>query len=153
MDKIKREAQEEKAQRTSAFSTPTHQLANRASAVRQAPKGLVENHKRPPPPREAGDHGAPRPATMFAPRKGSFPKSGGVAPPQDAALVSREQRLKALTVPGTKPVPAPAEERASLPAGAVFNVPRLKRAVSPIPKVPEKRKKVPDVFMPSKKRA
>jgi len=154
MEKAKREVQEEKRQRVSALATPTHMLANRASTVRQAPKGMVEEHKRPPLPREAADPNAPKPTRIFAPRKSSISKSSSAAATQDPVLAAREQRLKALTASGTRPLPVVAEEeRASLPAGATFNVPRLKKVASPSPKLPEKRKRGPDVFMTAKRRA
>lgn len=84
--------------RNSVLSVPTKQLNSRATQVRQAPRALVEEHRRPAEPVVARRKGPP---TLAAPGR-SKPQSTSKPNGEKSAVVSpslkeREARLRALT--------------------------------------------------------
>lgn len=101
LDKARKEAREMSlfSARKTVLATPTHKLNDKASQIRNAPQGLLDEHKRP----AALSYGnpAPKAPTIFAPRRSS---ATGKSPSTGAAGMTdaeRERRLRALTT-GTK---------------------------------------------------
>lgn len=101
LEKARREAREMSlfSARKTLLATPTHKLSDKASQIRNAPQGLLDEHKRPAAPTYANP--TPKPPTIFAPRRSSAAArtpSTGAAGMADA---ERERRLRAFTT-GTK---------------------------------------------------
>lgn len=84
--------------RNSVLAIPTKQLNNRATRVKQAPRALIEEHRRPAEPAVPHRKGPP---TLIAPgrlRPSSTPAFGVQGTPvMSASLREREARLRALT--------------------------------------------------------
>ncbi len=99
LNKARREAKEMSlfSVRKSVLTTPTHRLNDRASRVKNAPQGLVDDHKRPAAAALPGN--TSKPATIIAPRKASTITSSG---PTGMSEAERERRLKAFTAPKTE---------------------------------------------------
>ncbi|KAJ5964715.1 RNA polymerase II transcription factor SIII subunit A [Penicillium vulpinum] len=118
--------------RNTALTMPTKSLTNRASQVKRAPIGLVEEHRRP----------AEQPAPQPAPKPQSLPprisRRPGMLPSslQHPMLAKNEARLRALT--STASVASPRGASSSDASGvkrspAVATEPKLKRrATSPL---------------------
>lgn len=110
--------------RNTALTLPTKSLNNRASQVKRAPIGLVEEHRRP------AEQPAPKPPSKAQPLPPRISRRPGMLPPslQHPMLAKNEARLRALTstasaasaasprdasssdVPGVKKSPAVATE-------------------------------------------
>ncbi|KAI9789867.1 MAG: hypothetical protein M1833_002153 [Piccolia ochrophora] len=99
MDKAKREAREMSlfSVRKSILSTPTHRLNDKASQVRTAPRGLVDEHRRPTMPSAADADTAAKP--VYPPRRATAAVTSGGVPSSNVTMTERERRLKALTAP------------------------------------------------------
>lgn len=86
------------SKRNSVLSVPTKQLNNRATQIRQAPRSLIEEHRRPSEPVVARPRAPPALATPERPKPPRAPgpsnESSAVASP---SLREREARLRALT--------------------------------------------------------
>ncbi|KAK4861362.1 hypothetical protein LT330_004278 [Penicillium expansum] len=117
--------------RNTALTMPTKSLNNRASQVKRAPIGLVEEHRRP------AEQPAPRPASKAQPLPPRIIRRPGTLPPslQHPMLAKNEARLRALTSTasaasprGTSSSDAPGVKKSP----AVASDPKLKRrATSP----------------------
>ena len=97
IDKARREAKEMSlfSARKSILAVPTHKLVDKATHVRSAPQGLVEDHRRPavyadPP---------PKPTAIIVPRKRTV--TGELKAPDTVTMEEREKRLRALTNPAS----------------------------------------------------
>ncbi|KAL9025246.1 MAG: hypothetical protein Q9196_005897 [Gyalolechia fulgens] len=100
LDKARREAQDlGRFKSQSPLSVPTHKLSSVASRVREAPKYLVEEFKKPSPPKPY-DPTAPKP-TMFVPPKRHVREEDTRRPSGNTTIEERERRLRALTTPNT----------------------------------------------------
>lgn len=81
--------------RNSALAVPTKQLSNRATQVRQAPRSLIEEHRRPAEPAVA------RKPTLRAPGRSGLQDTsstrGQSSPALSSSLQERESRLRAIT--------------------------------------------------------
>ncbi|KAL8683503.1 MAG: hypothetical protein Q9186_000543 [Xanthomendoza sp. 1 TL-2023] len=95
MDKARRAAMEQ-VQRERVLSIPTHQLSGLASRVLVAPKHMVEQYQKPPPPK-------PLDPTIPKPAKFELPSRKVEVQPRTTAttIEEREHRLRAITNPGT----------------------------------------------------
>lgn len=84
--------------RNPVLAVPTKQLNNRASQVKQAPRSLIEEHRRPPDPVVARRNGPP---TLVAPGRSRLQSTRSSGGPSNfvvsASLREREARLRALT--------------------------------------------------------
>jgi elongin-A len=84
--------------RNPALAVPTKQLNNRASQVKQAPRSLIEEHRRPPDPVVPRRNGPP---TLVAPGRSRLQSTRSSGGPSNfvvsASLREREARLRALT--------------------------------------------------------
>lgn len=101
LEKARREAREMSlfSARKTLLATPTHKLNDKASQVRNAPQGLLDEHKRPAAP-SYGNHIPKRP-TIFAPRRFSATAQTATTSAAGMTDAERERRLKAFTT-GTK---------------------------------------------------
>ncbi|EKV13476.1 RNA polymerase II transcription factor SIII (Elongin) subunit A, putative [Penicillium digitatum PHI26] len=116
--------------RNTALTMPTKSLNNRASQVKRAPIGLVEEHRRP------AEQPAPRPASNAQPLPPRTIRRPSTLPPslQHPMLAKNEARLRALTSASTT---SPRDASSSDVSGvkklaAVATDPKLKRrATSP----------------------
>lgn len=102
LNKAKKEAREMSlfSARKTILATPTHQLGSRASQVQSVPRGLVDEHKKPPGPAYANpNQGQRAPVTVFAPRKSMSRPAPATANATQAVMTNaeREDRLKAFT--------------------------------------------------------
>ena len=95
--------------RNTALAVPTQHLNNRATQVRQAPRSLIDEHRRPvenPPPTRRKESPA-----MIAPGRSRYhisPSiSRGPTPTAMPNLQEREARLRRIAA-GKKPIPSPA---------------------------------------------
>ncbi|OJJ58870.1 hypothetical protein ASPSYDRAFT_152066 [Aspergillus sydowii CBS 593.65] len=81
--------------RNSALAVPTKQLSNRATQVRQAPRSLIEEHRRPAEPTVA------RKPTLRAPGRSGLQDTSSTqsqsSPALSTSLQERESRLRAIT--------------------------------------------------------
>ncbi|KAJ5045455.1 hypothetical protein NUH16_002272 [Penicillium rubens] len=79
--------------RNTALTMPTKSLNNRASQVKRAPIGLVEEHRRP------AEQAAPKPPSKAQPLPPRISRRPGMSPPslQHPMLAKNEARLRALT--------------------------------------------------------
>ncbi|MCJ1254190.1 hypothetical protein MMC24_002004 [Lignoscripta atroalba] len=166
LEKARREARELSlfSASKSLLSTPTHKLNGKATQIRNAPRGLVDEHRKPAAP-SYSDTSA-RPTTIFAPRKRSV--AGNPPAPASISVEERENRLKAFTSPSTTNVSSSftsrpqntsvmsPPSRSSNPAypNPSYKAPRLK---PPNPdakgtRPPAKTKAPVDPFMPAKRR-
>lgn len=117
--------------RNTALTMPTKSLNNRASQVKRAPIGLVEEHRRP------AEQPAPQPASKPQPLPPRISRRPGMLPPslQHPMLAKNEARLRALT--STASAASPRGASSSDASGvkkspAVATAPNLKRrATSP----------------------
>ncbi|KAI9811988.1 MAG: hypothetical protein M1827_004880 [Pycnora praestabilis] len=100
LNKARREAREMSlfSAKKSILATPTHRLNSGASQVQAAPRGLVEGHRKPPPP-VFGPTDV-KPATVFAPRRSSS-MVHTTQSVRENTDVERERRLKAFTNPSS----------------------------------------------------
>ena len=171
LERARREAKELSlfSARKSLLATPTHKLANKASHIQNAPRGMVDEHRKPPAPIQSDQ--TPKATTIFAPRKRNASEAGISTAPMTE---ERERRLRAFTnpnrhaaapsspphapsTPATSPPlssrPARSESSTGLLAGASYKAPRL----SPSPdkrnvQRPAKQKTPANPFMPAKRR-
>lgn len=168
LEKARREAREMSlfSAKKSILAVPTHKLQGKASQVRTAPHGLLEEHKKPSQPSYINS--SAKPTTIFAPRKRTAENNPSV--PGGMTAEERESRLKAFTAPkgSTKPLSPPTSRpqnmstmspppRMSSPAypKVAYVVPRMKAQSSPEgkgPGPPGKIKAPVDPFMPAKRR-
>jgi elongin-A len=169
LDKARREARELNlfTAKKSVLATPTHKLNDKATQIRSAPQGLVEEHRRPAVP--LAKDSIPKNTTIIAPRrcnaaeKSSSSSSGGMN------LEERERRLKALTNPSSPKKSLPVEGSEAPDSSVVSTTPRnpnllhpasayvvsKSRTLTPEPKgcrPAEKAKPAVDPFMPAKRR-
>lgn len=168
LEKARREAREMSlfSAKKSILAVPTHKLQGKASQVRTAPHGLLEEYKKPSQPGYLNP--TTKPTTIFAPRKRTAENSPAVAGGLTAE--ERESRLKAFTAPKgiTNPLsppttrppkmstmsPAPTMSPPAYPKMA-YVVPRMKPQSNPEgkgPRPPGKNKAEVDPFMPAKRR-
>ena len=168
LEKARREAREMSlfSAKKSVLAVPTHKLQGKASQIRTAPHGLLEEHRKPSTPNYIDL--TVKPTTIFAPRKRTAANDPTV--PGGMTAEERESRLKALTTPSssTKPLSSPTlrpqnkstmspPSRISSPAYAnsAYVAPRMKPSPSPEgkgPRPPGKTKAPVDPFMPAKRR-
>ncbi|KAL8941679.1 MAG: hypothetical protein Q9216_002092 [Gyalolechia sp. 2 TL-2023] len=100
LDKARREARDmDRFKAQSPLSVPTHKLSSGATQVREAPKYLVEEFRKPPPPKPY-DPTVPKP-TLFVPPKRRVEKKDAHRSSGIATIEERERRLRALTNPST----------------------------------------------------
>ncbi|MCJ1368509.1 hypothetical protein MMC16_007653 [Acarospora aff. strigata] len=119
LEKARREAREMSlfSARKTLLATPTHKLNDKATQVRNAPQGLLAQHKKPVAP--AYTNHTPKAPPIVAPRK----SSSSTAAAASTTAVERERRLKAFTT-GTKrdntggPIPPPPSSSSSKPSSA-----------------------------------
>ncbi len=100
LEKARREAREMSlfSARKTLLATPTHKLTDKASHVRSAPQGLVDEHKKPATPAYTSATPNIKSPTVFAPRKtSSISSAGASAFSSSVADTDRERRLKAFT--------------------------------------------------------
>ncbi|KAI9873763.1 MAG: hypothetical protein M1830_010627 [Pleopsidium flavum] len=99
LEKARREAREMSlfSVRKTILATPTHKLNNKATQVRNAPQGLLEEHKRPAAPSYMNQ--SPKPPMVFAPRRNNVVSNPET--PTTTDPTERERRLKAFTTPTT----------------------------------------------------
>ncbi|KAL9004548.1 MAG: hypothetical protein Q9188_002642 [Gyalolechia gomerana] len=119
LDKARREAQDmDRFKSQSPLSVPTHKLSSVATQVREAPKYLVEEFKKPSPPKPF-DPTVPRP-TMFVPPKRRAEEKDARRPSGNTTIEERERRLRALTNPDTakKTTTTTSSSTASMPPGS-----------------------------------
>lgn len=133
LNKARREAEDMNRFRShSSLSVPTHQLNRNATQVREAPKYLVEEFRKPSPPKPY-DPTAPKP-TLFVPPKRRVEVKDVRRPSDNATFEERERRLRALTNPDTankttKTIPA-------FTGSATFGVPAKQSSLSSIHTLP-----------------
>ncbi|CAI7672360.1 hypothetical protein PCG10_006755 [Penicillium crustosum] len=117
--------------RNTALTMPTKSLNNRASQVKRAPIGLVEEHRRP------AEQSTPQPASKAQPLPPRISRRPGMLPPslQQPTLAKNEARLRALTSTASATPPRGASSSDALgvkKSPAVASDPKLKRrATSP----------------------
>ncbi|KAJ6172462.1 hypothetical protein N7470_001529 [Penicillium chermesinum] len=107
--------------RNNALAVPTKHLSNRASQIKQAPRGLIEEHRRP-----AEQPAATRRSEQSA--RLPHPPSLGA---KSSSLAEREARLRAIAA-GKPPPPQSSPDGRKVPAPATSGDP-------PIKKIPLKR--------------
>ncbi|KAI3238386.1 hypothetical protein DTO012A9_1856 [Penicillium roqueforti] len=120
--------------RNTALTMPTKSLNNRASQVKRAPIGLVEEHRRP------AEQPAPQPISKAQPLPPRISRRPGMLPPslQHPMLGKNEARLRALTSTASTASPRGASNGDSSsvkksPAVATEPMPKLKgRPTSPL---------------------
>lgn len=97
LEKARREAREMSlfSARKTVLATPTHKLNDKASQVRNAPQGLLDEHKRPAGPSYASH--ASKPPMIFAPRRSSAASKSPTTSTASMTNEERERRLKAFT--------------------------------------------------------
>ncbi|KAE8145477.1 RNA polymerase II transcription factor SIII subunit A-domain-containing protein [Aspergillus avenaceus] len=84
--------------RNSVLAVPTKQLNNRASQVKQAPRSLIEEHRRPPPePVVTRRSDSPALRAPGRSRTHTAPEPRGQSPMASSSLREREARLRAIT--------------------------------------------------------
>ena len=166
LEKARREARELSlfSARKSLLATPTHKLTGKASQVRTAPQGLLDDHKRPAMPMYADPNA--RPTTIVAPRRRSTVDN--VKPPVGPSVQDREARLKSITSPSTTSTSSLTVPRTQN-TSAIFPPPRSSDSTDPSPvykaprpkppsqdgkgsRPPGKTKPPVDPFMPTKRR-
>ncbi|KAI9720678.1 MAG: hypothetical protein M1812_002858 [Candelaria pacifica] len=100
LNKARREAKEMSlfSVRKSILATPTHRLNDKATAIKSAPRGLVDHHNKPASP--ALPSNKAKPAGIIAPRKPSTTTTSGAVAISET---ERERRLKAFTAPKSEP--------------------------------------------------
>ena len=161
LDRARREAKELSvfSGRKSLLATPTHKLHTQASIVRQAPQGLLDEHRRPRPP----TYEDAKPIAIRAPRKPSI--AGTTSVPTGQTTEEKERRLKALTKiqsaqPSSRPQnttvvsPPPANTAFAWP-DAAYTAPRMKlQSAGTTGKRPlvQSARARDDPFMPTKRR-
>ncbi|OQE20411.1 hypothetical protein PENSTE_c013G03043 [Penicillium steckii] len=124
--------------RNNALAVPTKHLSTRASRVRQAPRSLIEEHRRPVDP-PASTSASARPQANGASRTPGTPVSSNPAfGPKSASLAEREARLQAIA--SGKPVPSGSSTDTNKPAASGEASPakrpiRKRQATSPPPQV------------------
>ncbi|KAI9701755.1 MAG: hypothetical protein M1836_001098 [Candelina mexicana] len=141
LNKARREAKEMSlfSVRKSILSTPTHRLNDKATTVKSAPRGLVDDHKKPAAPNLPNTNF--KPAIIIAPRKASTTAISGPAGMSDA---ERERRLKALTAP--KKDPRNTTSSTQIPTSppirsqneSTFSAPPLGRTYAPTPQATDR---------------
>ncbi|KAI9835318.1 MAG: hypothetical protein M1819_002462 [Sarea resinae] len=151
--KAKREAKEMSlfSMSKSILATPTHRLNDRASQVRSAPRGLLDEHKRPQNPQYM-DAPSPVPQRIMAPRRNNPPPTtASAAGDGTPSMAEREARLRALTNPSTTTAakhgnspPASASASASPSSRSTARGPQTRKAqdtscFSPSPSPPTSR--------------
>ncbi|MCJ1249238.1 hypothetical protein MMC30_006461 [Trapelia coarctata] len=167
LDKARREARELSlfSARKSILATPTHKLNTKATQIRSAPQGLVEEHRRPPAPRDS----SPKKTTVIAPRRRNAAEQSSSSPSTGMTFEERERRLKALTNPSSVERSLPVETSEAQDSSAASPPSRTPRSLHPpsayvLPKSrthtpepkgcrPAAKAKAPvDPFMPAKRR-
>ncbi|KAA6413484.1 MAG: hypothetical protein FRX48_03230 [Lasallia pustulata] len=168
LEKARREAREMSlfSAKKSILAVPTHKLQGKATQVRTAPHGLLEEHKKPPQPNYV--YSTTKPTTIFAPKKRTAENNPTV--PGGMTAEERESRLKAFTAPNsnTKPLSPPTSRPQNMstmspppwmssPAhpNTAYMMPRMKPQSAPEGKgsrPPGKTKAPVDPFMPAKRR-
>lgn len=123
--------------RNTALTMPTKSLNNRASQVKRAPIGLVEEHRRP------AEQSAPQPASKAQPLPPRISRRPGMPPPslQQPMLAKNEARLRALTstASATPPGGASSSDAPGVKKSpAVASGPKLKRRATSPPHGAEK---------------
>ncbi|CAI7621835.1 unnamed protein product [Penicillium viridicatum] len=122
--------------RNTALTMPTKSLNNRASQVKRAPIGLVEEHRRP-----AAEQSAPQPASKAQPLPPRISRRPGMLPPSHPMLAKNEARLRALTSTASATPPRSASSSDALgvkKSPAVASDPKLKRRATSPPHGAEK---------------
>lgn len=181
LEKARREAREMSlfSVRKTILATPTHKLNNKATQVRNAPQGLLDEHKKPTTPSYLNH--IPKPPMIFAPRKSSVASTSKAPTTTGTTDTERERRLKAFTTPsssatkrdntgtpvssssstcrpqntstfcaqGDRSTFASSDRETSFPSAA-YKAPRLKARSSPGP--PENGKVAVDPLMRAKRR-
>ncbi|OQD89311.1 hypothetical protein PENSOL_c064G11570 [Penicillium solitum] len=123
--------------RNTALTMPTKSLNNRASQVKRAPIGLVEEHRRP------AEQSVPQPASKAQPLPPRISRRPGMPPPslQQPMLAKNEARLRALTstASATPPGGASSSDAPGVKKSpAVASGPKLKRRATSPPHGAEK---------------
>ena len=97
LEKARREAREMSlfSARKTLLATPTHKLNDNASQIRNAPQGLLDEHKRPAAPTYINH--VPKAPIIFAPRRKPAAAQSPDASAVSIANAERERRLKAFT--------------------------------------------------------
>ncbi|MCJ1393995.1 hypothetical protein MMC18_006872 [Xylographa bjoerkii] len=100
MAKVRREGKEMSlfSSRNSHLTTPTHKLSTKATQIHNAPRGLVDDHRRPAAPLAMDP--SSKSTTIFAPRRRNI--TGEASSPNGMTFEEREKRLRALT--GSRPI-------------------------------------------------
>ena len=169
LDKARREARELSlfSARNGRLGTPTHKLNNKATQIHHVPRGLLEEHRRPPPPEYVIP--GPKPTTIIAPRKRTLTAGTGAA--VGVTNEEREKRLRAFTTPGnnrqdpiaasfsssqpqnTSISSASAQNNDQIPPQISYSAPRPRiSSPSKLGLRPVKAKAPVDPFMPAKRR-
>jgi len=169
LDKARREARELSlfTAKKSVLATPTHKLNDKATHIRSAPQGLVEEHRRPVVP--LAKDSTPKKTTVIAPRRRNAAEQSSSSPSRSMTLEERERRFKALTNPTNLKRSLPVEGSEAQGSSVVLTTPRnpnllhpasayvvsKSRTLTPEPKGcrPAAKAKSPvDPFMPAKRR-
>jgi len=128
LDKARREARELSlfSAKKSILAIPTHKLNSKATQIRTAPQGLVEEHRRPAAPLDSN----PKKTTVIAPKRRNAPEHSS-SPSTGMTFEERERRLKALTNPSSVKRSLPAETSVTQASSAISPPARSTRSLHP----------------------